>query len=553
MREDNRVWSHCGNEGALAMNPSNPSECDVLAGIPGMPTDDVPLRSGRHDSRRVVRMTGGELPEVVTAAEAALFDTGDHGVYQRGGLLVRVVRMESLTIRRGFRRPAGALVIVPLETANIVDLFTRATRFERSKGNDEWRPIDCPDRVAKVYLARRGEWRAPSLMGIIEAPTLRPDGSILERSGYDEATGLLYAPGETTFEAVPDHPTRDTALAALERLLELLDGFPFLEESDRSVALSAILSGLVRKSLNSAPLHAFTAPKARTGKTHLADLTSLFATGRPCAVMSQNVADETEEKKRLLATLLAGDPVVCIDNIEYPLKSPALCQALTQESITDRVLGFSRNATAPTNVLFQATGNNLRVEGDLTARTLLCRLDAGVERPEERRFDVNLYEAVPQQRPELVPAALTILRAYHVAGRPRQALPPWGGFDEWSDWVRSSLVWLGRADPALTRRVVEQSDPVRQGLCSLLTAWKQAFGTRVVGAGEVVSETSSNEALRAVLRDVAGNNRGEISTRRLGHYLAKHADRIEGGLVVRRAGEYQGSAQWKVEVWSPPT
>lgn len=36
-------------------------------------------------------------------------------------------------------------------------------------------------------------------------------------------------------------------------------------------------------------------------------------------------------------------------------------------------------------------------------------------------------------------AALTILRAYRVAGSPVTPPTEFGGFEEWSDWVRVSL------------------------------------------------------------------------------------------------------------------
>ena len=59
------------------------------------------------------------------------------------------------------------------------------------------------------------------------------------------------------------------------------------------------------------------------------------------------------------------------------------------------MLGISKNPAVPTNVTFLATGNNLALKGDLTTRALVCALDPQCERPEERKFAVNLHEAVP--------------------------------------------------------------------------------------------------------------------------------------------------------------
>ena len=45
------------------------------------------------------------------------------------------------------------------------------------------------------------------LTAIIDAPTLRPDGTIMERPGYDEATGLYLIPSMT----IPGDPGRTDA------------------------------------------------------------------------------------------------------------------------------------------------------------------------------------------------------------------------------------------------------------------------------------------------------------------------------------------------------
>jgi len=98
-----------------------------------------------------------------------------------------------------------------------------------------------------------------------------------------------------------------------------------------------------------------------------------------------------------------------------------------------------------------ATGNNLVVIGDMTRRTLVCSLDAGVERPENRTFKApDPIDVVRGDRAKYVVAALTVLRAYHVAGRPEQGTIPLGSFEVWSRRVRDALIWLG--EPVLARR-----------------------------------------------------------------------------------------------------
>jgi putative DNA primase/helicase len=102
-------------------------------------------------------------------------------------------------------------------------------------------------------------------------------------------------------------------------------------------------------------------------------LSASFADAAP--VISQGRTEE-ELEKRLGAALLAGDTAIALDNCEHPLESSFLCQALTQQKLSIRMLGVSKNVETPVNAAIFATGNNLSIVGDLTRRALICALDA---------------------------------------------------------------------------------------------------------------------------------------------------------------------------------
>ena len=160
-------------------------------------------------------------------------------------------------------------------------MLTCAARFWRyDRRSKAWLPTDAPDKVAETYLARRGRWKLPVLAGIIHTPFLRADGSICEAPGYDQASGLLFKSEGETFPPIPQQPTKADAVAALGLLEELIGTFPFVTEADRSVALSAILTTLDRRSMATAPLHGFSSPAAGTGKSLLVDVCATLATGR---------------------------------------------------------------------------------------------------------------------------------------------------------------------------------------------------------------------------------------------------------------------------------
>ena len=251
------------------------------------------------------------------------------------------------------------------------------------------------------------------------------------------------------------------AEAALKTLREPFEEFPFVSEADRSVILSEILTGAVRRQLFSAPLHGHDAPAQGSGKSLAADCVALILTGRPVASMPLG-GDAEEVRKRITSILLAGDLIVNIDNVVRPVKSDALAMVITQPYYADRILGRNERPRLPTNVLWLATGNNLTFAGDLTTRAIVSRIDAKVERPEDRNFAVSdLRSHVLAKRPRLMCAALTILRAYIAAGSPKQAIQKFGRFEQWSDWPRSALIWLGCADPCKTRERITLNDPDR--------------------------------------------------------------------------------------------
>jgi hypothetical protein len=224
--------------------------------------------------------------------------------------------------------------------------LTCAAQFLRYDGRaKDWKAVDAPDRIAEAYLARCGSWKLPLLTGVSSTPFLRADGSICETPGYDPASTLLYKP-TGQFPPIPQQPSRREAEEAIAVLKNLIVGFPFVIDTDRAVALSAILTALDRRSIATAPMHAFTAPVAGTGKSLLVDLVSLIVTGQRMPVISQG-RNEEELEKRLSAELLSGSAMISIDNCRHDLDSSFLSEALTQPLVKIRVLGLSRIELSP--------------------------------------------------------------------------------------------------------------------------------------------------------------------------------------------------------------
>ena len=231
------------------------------------------------------------------------------------------------------------------------------------------------------------------------------------------------------------------------------------------------------------------------------------------------------------------------------LEGSFLCQVLTQGQLNIRILGQSRNAETPVNATIFATGNNLTIGGDLIRRSLLCSMDAGCERPELRVFNVNAIEATKANRGELVAAALTVLRAWHLsAPGTGKSLLPFGSFEEWSQRIREPLVWLDRIDPCETLAEVRKNDPHRDLLIAVIMQWKEHLSVDAKYTVQELIERSINvSSFYTALMNVAGARTGQsISNDRLGRWLKRVQNKIVNNLTILQDGTAHGYSLWKL-------
>jgi putative DNA primase/helicase len=349
---------------------------------------------------------------------------------------------------------------------------------------------------------------------------------------------------------IPNVLTRTDALEALARLNDLLIEFPFADDASRSVILSLILTVVCRGAFRNAPLHATDSNTPGSGKSFGIDVPSYIATGQPCPVLTPGSNDE-ETEKRVGAELLSGSTMISIDNASE-IGGDALCTYVERPRPTVRVLGESRNVRVDTTATtITATGINLAIRDDLVRRSLVSRLDSNLERPELRQFRKNPVQQILANRGQYVADALTVCRAYFVAGRPG-LLPRLASFEGWSDTVRSALTWLGEADPVITQNRARASDPVASALRAVFSSWASTLGT-----GRVAAKTAA-ELLRAsqgfagpvapefaeAIQGVA-TNRGALDAKTLGRWLGRYRGRIAANYRLENESDVNGhAAKW---------
>jgi len=422
----------------------------------------------------VIEIKDGQLSALATRAEKMLIAAGVP-IYQRGGMLVRPI-IETVDASRGRRTKVAQLrVLDAVYLRDLMGTYAQWIKYDsRKKRNVLTNP---PFETAATLLARAGDWTFPRIMGIISAPTMRPDGSLLLAAGYDESTGLLLVE-PPPMPVVLEQPSREDALKALALIEGLIVGFPFVNDVDKAVALSAIITPVVRGAFPVTPMHASRAPTAGSGKSFLWDIFAAIAIGQLMPVMSTG-PDVNELEKRLGAAMMTGQPLISIDNISGDLGGDTLCQIIERPVVEIRILGRSEQVRIEARgTSTYSTGNNFVVVGDLCRRVITCNLDAAMERPELRQFDFDPIARILADRGAYIAACLTICRAYLVAGRPGLA-PKLASFEGHSDVVRSALIWLGREDVVKSMEAARAEDPEQAELSEMLEAW-----ARVIGVGD---------------------------------------------------------------------
>lgn len=430
---------------------------------------------------------------------------------------------------------------------NLRDELSRLTDWRGRNGKAI--PVPPPVYNSMPELAWKLD-RVPEVEGLFMAPTLRPDGTVLDREGYDAATRLLLV-DLPRMPRLPVQPTKAEAETALALLKELLREFPFREEADQAVALALILSTVVRGALAHIPLTLIQAPEKGSGKSFLIDIANVIATGQRCSVVAAR--SEVEKWERQIALSVAGgDPIVSLDNFNGELKSDLLAQLVTQTKVK-ALLPYGRDMVElECRSVLSVNGNGVSVADDLGRRVVLCRLDAGMERPWEREFESRPLDAIGRDRGRYIAAVLTVVRAYLAAGEPVE-LEPLNGFEEWSRFVRGPLVWLGETDPATTQGTAIRDDAGQQSLGNVFAAMAEGCGTGEANARtftEMLGDAPDGRSeawagMQEAFEDAVAPK--PLTPSSLGYALRKAANRVIGGHRLRNRINRVGTKEWWVD------
>jgi hypothetical protein len=441
---------------------------------------------------------------------------------------------------------------------------TRIAAFTHGRDNDI--PADIPGDVIEMLLSVSDTMSTKEIKALALLPYARPDGSIVDRPGYDARTGVYAHFDADDLPPVPMAPTADEVIDALRNMWGPWEAYDFATDEDRGAMLSAIVAAVCRPALDLCPGYFFDAPVQASGKTRAAGALGALIRNQRGGItpfVGGNGA-EAEMSKKIVSMLRAGEGFVCIDNIVGRWSSPVLASLITDGAVNERVLGSNTWYKGDARIFVTATGNQAQPDTDLGRRFIRVRIDPRCERPQARDFSFDPVERALRERTAIAWGVLVLIRAHRAAGGAANGKGG-AGFEQWSGLVRQAVLWAGGmgyteaadigavGDPAASiMEGASVADPDVEAWGQFLRGAWESFGGAAFQARDVqkiyVSGALDDGSVmvREGLCELLGS-RDEMTAKRVGRALKNRQDRIVGGLVLRGGGQDRtGTAFWKV-------
>ncbi len=528
--------------------------------------EPVPASAGSAPAARP-RIETDSGPATIRALRGAIDDGKIPDTYVSTGRVVHVERVSGtaggLSGDEDSPVPMTASEVVPTRLAALLAAHTftyRIRTWADKKGNvtTEEEEVTPPSAVLAAALAPK-EWpHLRPLFGIVGAPVLRPDGTLLQAPGYDPATGL-YLASKVPLDPVPEEPEKEQVKAAREFLFTtFLGDFPWVGPADKANYAGLLVTPILRSYLRTLiPFGAVTSTMPGSGKTILTCGLGMLYGQR---VLTWTRSDD--ELRKAITSVLA-DPVgtIIFDNLAEGtvIDSPVLARLITDRTWADRLLGKNITAAFANDRVWTATGNNLRLGGDMRTRSVLVGLNPDMPRPEERTGfaipDLDQWILVPANQRQVLWHLLILVADWTRAGAPRQAGLTMRQFTPWAEAVGGFLAHHGLGEFLGNVETVRDIDEEDAGWAVFLGKWHEIHKDKWVTSNDL--RLSADIPLVEREHDpwdglFLTDERGKFpTTKSLGKILTGQIDRYHGSFVLRSVVDKHSKVRtWHVEEWS---
>ena len=521
---------------------------------PAIGGSGVRTAAAEDGSERPIIYVDGDRFEVINEITRRLLNRWDGTrLFQHGELISQLVDEGEGPKMKPLLEADGSFYDVLQETS------ATAVRILNADGEQIGVKYTWPDGQT-VKAARSRYSRFSKLEVISRSPFVRVDGSICQRNGYDALSKTMVVMDDSLAAInVPEFPTREEVEAAVSLILDdWLGDFPFPDQENRANVIALVLTPFVRALMDVVPLAVVDAHTPGTGKNLLVDCILLLFLGERPQLLPFN-RDDDEFRKTLTSAFREGSEVFVFDEAHH-LEGASLARALTASHWKDRALGVNQMLGFPNRMTWVSLGNNVRVEGDIFRRVYRVALRSPYEHPEDRPASDFRHEDLKgwtlENRPALLHAALTIVRAWFAEGRPKPTSSvALGGFEKFARVLGGILETAG-VEGFLGNLVAWRSESnFASGYWESHLRWLVGqFGTAEFTASAVRSKLVGTTD--PAFPPIKGDPEDKANyPKALGEAYAKHRDRAYGGLRLRRPlGEDgkprrdgTGRALWVVE------
>ena len=560
---DTGMCPGCGTEGPRYQQALSAANATHGAVVRELHPVIVPSPGGRNvgDKPEIEAPTG---PASIRALRSAIDAGTIPGTYVSNGSVVVVERVSGtpgavtgdedspLPVTASQVRAPGLAALLAAHT------YTFQVKTRRADGGTETYPdeITPPNAVLAAALEPK-EWpRLRPLFGIVGAPVLRPDGSLLQQPGYDPATSL-YLASKVPLDPVPGQPSGKQVRAAREFLLgRFLGDFPWVSEADKANYAGLLVTPILRSYLRTLiPFGVVTSTMPGSGKTILTCGLGMLYGQR---VLTWTHSDE--ELRKAITSVLA-DPVgtIIFDNLAEGtvIDSPVLARLITDRTWADRLLGKNSTAAFANDRVWTATGNNLRLGGDMRTRSVLVSLNPNMPRPEERTgFQIphlDQWILTPANQRQVLWHLLVLVADWTRNGAPRRDGLTMRQFTPWAEAVGGFLAHHGIGGFLANVETVRDIDEEEATWAVFFAQWRKLHGDRWLTSNEV--RLSADVPLNE--HDpwdgcFVTDGRGRFPTpKSLGKLLTGQIDRYRASYVLRSEQDKHSKVRtWRVEEWA---
>lgn len=504
-------------------------------------SDAQPVTAGDGTERPVIYVDGDRW-EVINDITTRLLNRWDATrLFCHGEVLSQLIDEGEGPKMRPLTEVDGTFYDVLQETA------ATAKKVLDNEGNQIGVAYTWPDGQT-VKAARSRASRFAKLEVISRSPFIRVDGSICQCNGYDEASKTMVVMDESLADLdVPENPTREQVDAAVSLILdEWLGDFPFPDQENRANALALVLTPFVRALMDVVPLAVIDAHTPGTGKNLLVDSILMLFLGERPQLLPFN-QDDDEFRKTLTSAFREGSEVLVFDEAHH-LEGVSLARALTASHWKDRGLGGNQMLGFPNRATWISLGNNVRVEGDIFRRVYRVALRSPYADPsaipEDQYKHPDLKQWTQENRPALLRAALTIVRAWFAEGQPKPTRSvAFGGFEKFAR-VLGGILQVAGVEGFLGNLSAWRSESnFSSGYWESHLMWlSETFVDRDFTASDVryeMTKFGADPAFPPLGRNVDPEDKANYP-KALGEAYAKQRERWYGGLRLLRPVDVDG-------------